>query len=254
MTADGLHDGASLRILNAGFEECEQIIERGLGTFIEVGSALVRIREGRLYRQEYASFEVYCQRRWGFSDRRARQLMAAAEIGTVVPVTTESQARELTGLSPDEAQGVYEQAAETRPEPTAADLRAARERLHPKTPPPALPPVAITHTTTEKTVEEFIADRDTGEVLSVEDWQAQTADLDAQLDARLDSTDDRFLLSLARGIASCNALLALSPQRVVDTYAPDSDDAAALDGLLDRIDNWAGAVRAGLRPSLRRIK
>lgn len=117
---------------------------------------------------------------------------------------------------------------------------------------PARPAVHVT--TTEKTVEEFIADRETGEVLSVEDWQAQTADLDAQLDARLDSTDDRFLLSLARGIASCNALLALSPQRVVDTYEANSDDAAALDGLLDRIDNWASAVRAGLRPSLRRIK
>lgn len=115
-------------------------------------------------------------------------------------------------------------------------------------------PAAPDYVKIATTTEEFVAQRGTGEVLSVEDWQAQTADLDAQLDARLDSTDDRFLLSLARGIASCNALLALSPQRVVDTYAPDSDDAAALDGLLDRIDNWASAVRAGLRPSLRRIK
>lgn len=36
-------------------------------------------------------------------------------------------------------------------------------------------PAAITHTTTEKTVEEFVADRETGEVLSVEDWQQQEA-------------------------------------------------------------------------------
>lgn len=135
MTADvapGLHDPASLHILNAGFEECEQIIERGLSTFVAVGSALVRIRDGRLYRQEYATFEVYCDRRWGFTDRRARQLMAAAEIGTTVPVGTESQARELTGLSVDQAHEVYNDAAEKRPEPTAADLRAARERLHPR--------------------------------------------------------------------------------------------------------------------------
>ncbi len=115
-------------------------------------------------------------------------------------------------------------------------------------------PTRITHT--EKTVEEFIADRDTGEVMGVEDWQQiqETADLDAALEARLASTDDRFLLNLARALASCNPLLALSPQRAAETCTPGSDDHAALVGFLDRMQAWTSAVRAASQPSLRRIK
>jgi hypothetical protein len=39
--------------------------------------------------------------RWDFTGRRARQLMRAAEIGTVVPVNNEAQARELDRLGRD---------------------------------------------------------------------------------------------------------------------------------------------------------
>ena len=49
---------------------CEQIIERGLGTFVEVGQALVRIRNGRLYRADFPTFETYCESRWSMSRRR----------------------------------------------------------------------------------------------------------------------------------------------------------------------------------------
>ncbi len=48
----------------------------------------------------YSRFEDYCRERWGWTDRRARQLMSAAETvkaletGTIVP-TNEAQAREL---------------------------------------------------------------------------------------------------------------------------------------------------------------
>jgi len=43
---------------------CEQVIERGLQTFYAVGDALAHIRESRLYRAKYATFEEYCQDRW----------------------------------------------------------------------------------------------------------------------------------------------------------------------------------------------
>ena len=39
------------------FKECEGILERGLGTFFEVGNALLRIRESRLYRDTHLTFE-----------------------------------------------------------------------------------------------------------------------------------------------------------------------------------------------------
>src|SRR5215203_6090051 len=76
-------------------DELESIIERGLETFIEVGQALAEIRKKKLYRETHESFEAYCKERWHFSGRRGRQLMAAAKVGTVVPVRTEAQAREL---------------------------------------------------------------------------------------------------------------------------------------------------------------
>jgi len=73
--------------------ELEETIERGLETFIEVGLALIEIREGKLYRESHRTFPAYVRERWGFSGRRARQLMQAAKVGTMVPVSNERQAR-----------------------------------------------------------------------------------------------------------------------------------------------------------------
>lgn len=80
----------------------ETTIEQGLATFVDVGRALLTIRDSRLYRQDFPTFEDYCRERWGFSDRRARQLIEGAGIGTIVPVQNEGQARELAPLKDDE--------------------------------------------------------------------------------------------------------------------------------------------------------
>ncbi len=85
----------------ARLAELEAVVDRGLQTFYEVGSALLEIREQRLYRQSHKTFEGYCRERFGFSDSRGRQLIAAAK--TVTAVTeqglpaprTEREAREL---------------------------------------------------------------------------------------------------------------------------------------------------------------
>lgn len=47
--------------------ECEEIIERHLKTFIEVGEALATIRDNRLYREQYKTFEQYCKEVWDYS-------------------------------------------------------------------------------------------------------------------------------------------------------------------------------------------
>jgi hypothetical protein len=77
----------------ARLTELEHVIERGLETFIEVGQALMEIRERKLYRETHRTFEEYVKARWSMSGRRARHLISAAKIGTVVPVANESQAR-----------------------------------------------------------------------------------------------------------------------------------------------------------------
>ena len=72
----------------AELEQHEATIERGLQTFVEVGLALRAIRDKRLYRQNYATFEDYCRERWGWVASRARQLIAAAEVAKTVTMVT----------------------------------------------------------------------------------------------------------------------------------------------------------------------
>jgi hypothetical protein len=42
--------------------ECEGVIGRGLETFLEVGNALFKIRDGRLYRPDMESLWIRAQR------------------------------------------------------------------------------------------------------------------------------------------------------------------------------------------------
>lgn len=112
---------------------CENVISRGLQTFIEVGEALLTIRNNRLYRHSHDTFDNYCQERWGWTAGRARQLIGAAQTATNVAITggpapaTESQARELSGLSAAQAATVMRVAHErSNGNVTAAVIRAAR--------------------------------------------------------------------------------------------------------------------------------
>lgn len=92
---------------------CETVIERGLNTFYEVGSALAEIRDSRLYRIKYATFEDYCQEKWGMSRRRGYELIAAAAVVENVrncahePPSNEAQARELSRLDEVAQQAVW---------------------------------------------------------------------------------------------------------------------------------------------------
>lgn len=104
--------------------DLELVIERGLQTFVEVGAALTLIRDQKLYRESHGTFEEYCQDRWGWTDRRARQLMDASavvghltdgsETGTTVPVN-ERQAREIGKVSKEKRAEVWSEAVETAP-------------------------------------------------------------------------------------------------------------------------------------------
>jgi hypothetical protein len=124
LNAAELHDLAQL----------EGVIERGMNTFIEVGAALYAIRDQRLHRADFETFESYCQQRWGFSDSRARQLIGAAQ--TVTNVTAaglpapanEGQARALSRVPESERIEVWQETVErTDGKPTAAAVRETYE-------------------------------------------------------------------------------------------------------------------------------
>lgn len=100
----------------------EGIIERGLSVFYEVGNALTQIRDFRLYRLTHATFEEYCQERWGMVASRARQLISSAEVvsnlksvTTVTLPANEAQTRPLARLEPEQQVQVYLEASATAP-------------------------------------------------------------------------------------------------------------------------------------------
>jgi len=88
------------------FERAERTIAKGLKSFLEVGMALKEIRDSRLYRQLYATFEEYCVSRWELSRPRAYELCAASEVVSDLSAIAdirllpenEAQARPLTRL------------------------------------------------------------------------------------------------------------------------------------------------------------
>jgi hypothetical protein len=43
---------------------CEQVIESGWATFVQVGLALATIKNNRLYRLDFGCFEDYCRAKW----------------------------------------------------------------------------------------------------------------------------------------------------------------------------------------------
>lgn len=73
-------------------ETLERLIEKKLKSFLEVGAALMEIREEKLYRAQYPTFETYCAERWGFTSVRARQLMLAVKVDAGVSVDLPSEA------------------------------------------------------------------------------------------------------------------------------------------------------------------
>lgn len=95
----------------------EDVVDRGLGTFMEVGAALLGIRDSGKYRERgYDRFDVYCEGRFHLSRSRLYQLMDAAQVAEAVSTivdteaaplprpANEAQARELARLPDAETQ------------------------------------------------------------------------------------------------------------------------------------------------------
>lgn len=102
--------------------QLEETIRQGLNTFVDVGNALLEIRDKRLYRQEYSTFEEYCREQWNMSKPRAYQLIDAANVVTNLSTIVdkfpiiESQARPLASLEPEEQVEAWKRVITSTPE------------------------------------------------------------------------------------------------------------------------------------------
>jgi protein gp37 len=96
--------------LCGALEHSEQKIERATrNAFYEVGTELRHIRDQRLYRERYGTFEDYCQERWEWTAQHVGRLIMSADvvdqiepIGSILP-DRESHVRPLLLLDePDQ--------------------------------------------------------------------------------------------------------------------------------------------------------
>jgi hypothetical protein len=123
--------------------ELERVIQKGKDTFVEVGTALAEIRDSRIYRGTFKTFEDYCEKRWDMGKSHVNRLMEAARvmdnlknspIGEVPK--TESQARPLAKLPAEQQPAAWEKAQEKAKEegkPVAArHVEAAVAEVMPK--------------------------------------------------------------------------------------------------------------------------
>jgi hypothetical protein len=120
----------------------EEIIEKNLQTFYEVGNALLQIRDDRLYRATHKTFEEYCKEKWDIGKSHAHRLMDAAKvIGSLSPngevPKTEAVVRPLAPLPPDQQREVWKEAVDTAPagKVTAKHVQDVVEKMkEPKAP------------------------------------------------------------------------------------------------------------------------
>ena len=111
-------------------ERCEVVIKQGLQTFVEVGQALLTIRDKKLYRSSFRTFEEYCDVKWEIGKAYAFRLIGAAEVisnlsprGDILP-QNEKEARPLTSLEPE----IQQQAWAAVVEQHGSDITAPKVR------------------------------------------------------------------------------------------------------------------------------
>lgn len=122
----------------ARLTQCEKAIEKGLGTFVEVGQALLDIRDSKLYRASHKTFEAYCKERWDISRPRAYALIDQAKVvqavadaaGSGLSCTQDISSRDVAAIKGDMPAVTAEIAArvEKGAEPAKATADVVAER------------------------------------------------------------------------------------------------------------------------------
>lgn len=139
----------------------ENVIQEGLQSFVEVGKALLAIRDEKLYKENYNNFNDYCRDRWNLGKSRVYQLINASNVMANLALEqdatyrenqtnstdseetaqrydvfpqTESQVRPLVRLQPDEQREAWNKAIEISESvvPTAKEVLLAVDELYPQ--------------------------------------------------------------------------------------------------------------------------
>lgn len=105
-------------------DRLEDIINKNLQSFYELGNALREIRDNRLYRDVlgFDTFDEYIKVRWDFNKRHAYRMIDSANVvnclcpmGHIIP-SNERQARPLTKLEPEKQIEAWQMVIDIAPE------------------------------------------------------------------------------------------------------------------------------------------
>lgn len=106
-------------------ERLEEVIQKNLGAFYEVGRALAEIRDRGYYRDVlgFETFEAYCKAKWDMTKRYAYDLISSSSVVKTIssepmvhPPANERQCRPLARLEPTQQREAWQQAVDTAPE------------------------------------------------------------------------------------------------------------------------------------------
>jgi hypothetical protein len=124
-------------------DKLESSIQRGKKTFVEVGIALAAVRDEKLYRRDYDTFEAYCKDKWGWTRQHAYRLIECAPMVECNPqVTSLNQARALCRV-PEPSRAAVMDAVQAKGRVTAKAIadEASRITCDPETDEPETPHV-----------------------------------------------------------------------------------------------------------------
>lgn len=139
---------------------------------LDGGDKIVRglraIRDGKLYRASYDTFEVYCQKKWNLTDRHVRRLIDHSDVlaniaemtGPIGPKPDqigpnrikEGATREIADLPPETQKQVAKAVKESGKKPTAKAFKEEREKIVPKAEVNGKPPADILNDSLDRPV------------------------------------------------------------------------------------------------------
>lgn len=136
--------------------ELETVIQGGVTQFLQVGQALMEMRDSELFREEFGTFEQYCNDRWNFDKSTGYRLMKAFEVSTQTSVhgftpPNERAARPLSKLKAPEHLEMAAKVLATHEKP---DVRAVE---------------AVVKAVQQVSKEEVVAHPETGELVPFAD-------------------------------------------------------------------------------------
>jgi hypothetical protein len=201
-------------------EHYERIIAQGFKTFVEVGQALLAIRDQRLYRQTFPTFEAYVQERWDLSRPHAYRMIDAAVVVEHVAGTSdtvpenEAQARPLASLPAEEQAAAWQDALKSAPKGkvTAAHVQDAVNRRTRRTQEPPTRTVHAVQGGAQEAPQHAPRSQPQG-------TQARRLRVQDALVRLLESVDDAHAWPILQEVAGCLQELADTPE----TPAPLAD-------------------------------